>query len=294
MRFDVAPELRLFAESVRAAVGGWQPAREPDLGAWLDDRDGALGARLAAAGWQELWSDADLGAVVAGGFELGRAVAPVCTIDESTLGAPLAVDGRVRHGLGAGTCAVPEPGWALALARPAATRRRERTLDGSGTVLAALADAAPLGSSEADARWAAWTAATLAYLAGLAAAALDRTVEHARSREQFGRPLSAMPAVQARLADAALAVDGLLLTAWQAATPDRGSRAPSLLWAGSACRAVTASAHQVHGATGFALETGLHRSYRRAKSVQVWTAAVCRAVTSPSRRRRPAARGGAP
>jgi alkylation response protein AidB-like acyl-CoA dehydrogenase len=39
---------------------------------------------------------------------------------------------------------------------------------------------------------------------------------------------------------------------------------------------VTASAHQAHGAIGFALETGLHRYYRRAKAVQVWAAAVCR------------------
>jgi alkylation response protein AidB-like acyl-CoA dehydrogenase len=32
----------------------------------------------------------------------------------------------------------------------------------------------------------------------------------------------------------------------------------------------------VHGAIGFALESGLHRFYRRAKATQVWAAAVCR------------------
>ncbi len=64
-----------------------------------------------------------------------------------------------------------------------------------------------------------WGAVTLAYLAGLADGALAKAVEHARSREQFGAPLAALPAVQARLADAALARDGLVLCAWAAAAP---------------------------------------------------------------------------
>ena len=66
---------------------------------------------------------------------------------------------------------------------------------------------------------------------------------------------------------------------WQAnVAGSAGVPAAALVWAGSACRDVTAAAGQVHGAVGFALETGLHRNYRRAKSVQVWADAVC-AVT---------------
>jgi hypothetical protein len=202
-------------------------------------------------------------------------------LDEATLGAPLSIDGRIRHGTDTKTCAVPLPGWGLALAQPTGPRTLEPTIDGSGTVLVEIPDATALRPAEAKCRWDAWTAASRAYLAGLADAALDAAVAHARIREQFGRPLAALPAVQARLADAALAVDGLLLTAWQATTPAGDeSRAPALLWAGSACRDVTATAHQVHGAVGFALETGLHRYYRRAKAVQVWAAAVCRVATS--------------
>jgi acyl-CoA dehydrogenase-like protein len=280
VNFEIAPELRHFGESVRAAVGDWAPPAEPELGTWLDDRDQELERRLESTGWKELWAT-ELGPVVAGAIELGRAVAPVSLLDEATLGAPLAVGGRIRHGAEAETCAVPLPGWGLAAARPAAEREREPTLDGTGTVVAALSDREPLPPSEAEARWNAWTAATLGYLAGLADAALETTVAHARAREQFGRPLSSMRAVQARLADAALARDGLVLLAWEAAVVEpsaklaTGGRAPALLWAGSAARDVTASAHQVHGAVGFALETGLHRYHRRAKAVQVWAAAVC-------------------
>ena len=231
-------------------------------------------------GLGELWNGDDLGAVVTGGLELGRVVAPLCLLDEATLGAPLSIGGRVRHGADAETCAVPLPGWGLALARAAGERTREQTLDGSGTVVVRIEDEAPLSPADAGARWNAWTAASIAYLAGLADAALAATVAHARTREQFGKPLAALPTVQARLADAAVAVDGLELTAWQASAPTDGARAPGLLWSGSACREVTATAHQVHGAVGFALETGLHRYHRRAKAAQVWAAAVCRAATS--------------
>ena len=280
MRFDISPEPRLFGDSVRAAVGDWEPVREPELASWLDDRDDELAARLAAVGWHELWAGDDLGAIVAGGLELGRAVAPICLVDEATLGGPLALDGRIRHGLETETCAAPAAGWSLSFQHPTGKRRHQQTLDGTGTVVASIEHANALDPHDADERWNAWTAATLAYLAGLAAAAFDAAVAHARSREQFGRALSAMPAVQARLADAALLVDGLELTAWQAAEPTGFSRAPALLWAGSACRDVTASAHQVHGAIGFALEMGLHRYFRRAKAVQVWATAVSRAARS--------------
>ncbi len=82
--------------------------------------------------------------------------------------------------------------------------------------------------------------------------------------------------MQARLADAALARDGLLLSAWSAAEPEAGFPRDSLAWAGGACREVTAHVQQVHGGIGFALEGGIHRFYRRAKTVQVWVDAVLR------------------
>lgn len=279
MRFDVAEEHRLFGESVRAAIGDWEPPREPDLGAWLDDRDYALAQRLAAAGWTELWAEPDLrGALVAGGLELGRSIAPVCLVDETTLGGALTISGRARHGADATMLAAPVAGGGLTLGRPNAEPMLEATLDGSGTVRVGMQIMGEATRSEAAARWSAWTAATLAYLAGLSAQALTLAVGHARAREQFGAPLAALPAVQSRLANAALAVDGITLLAWSATDGESGLREPELRWAGVGCTAVTASAHQVHGAIGFALETGLHRFYRRAKSMQTWAAATCAAA----------------
>lgn len=258
MRFELEPEVQLFAESMRSALAGWEAPLEPEFGVWQDDRDDALAARLEALGWSELWTDAALlGPTVAGGIELGRVVAPLSLVDEATLGAPLAVGGRVRHGEGR-----------------VVGGEREPTLDGTGT-LRGVAEALPSD----PARLHAWAAVTLAYLAGLADAGVDKAVEHARAREQFGAPLAALPAVQARLADAAILRDGLLLSAWSAAGPEAGFPRDSLAWAGGACREVTAHVQQVHGGIGFALEGGIHRYYRRAKTVQVWIDAVLRALT---------------
>jgi hypothetical protein len=279
VRFETADELRLFAESIRTAIGEWQAPREPELGSWQDDRDDELAARVAAAGWSELWAgDELLGAVVAGGIELGRVAAPVCIVDEATLGAALWVDGRARHGRGTGSLAVAMRGGGLGLGPPSSEARPELTLDGTGTVLVDVSAVGELEDVAARACWRAWNAATLAYLAGLAQRAHERAVEHARTREQFGAPLAAIPAVQARLADSALAVDALVLLAWAAAANDAGLQEPELRFAGAACCDVTASAHQVHGAIGFALETGLHVFHRRARAISSWAAAVCEAA----------------
>lgn len=279
MRFAVSEEHRLFAESVRSALGDWRPPLEPELGDWQDDRDDALAERVAAAGWADLWAGDELfGAIVAGAIELGRAAAPLCLVDEATLGAPLAVDGRARHARAARSVAVPLRGGGLALGPPEAEPRPELTLDGTGTVLVEVVALGQLEQDVAMTCWRAWNAATLAYFAGLARRALDLAVEHARTREQFGAPIAALPAVQSRLADAALVTDALELLAWSAATNDGGLQDAELRWAGAACCEVTASSHQVHGAVGFALETGLHSLHRRARSAQAWAAAVCSAV----------------
>ena len=279
MNFHVREEHRQFAESVRAAVADWRPPLEPELGSWQDDRDDALAGRLAGAGWAELWSGRELlGAVVAGGIELGRVAAPICLLDEATLGAPLWVNGRARHARWAPALAVPLKDRGLGLGGPSSEARPELTLDGNGTVVVDLGPIGRLEDVAATPCWRAWNAATLAYFAGLAARSLERAVEHARAREQFGAPLAALPAIQSRLADAALATDAITLLAWTAASSDGGLQEPELRFAGSACCEVTASAQQVHGAVGFALETGLHVHYRRARSVHAWTAAVCSAV----------------
>ena len=161
MRFVVDRELGLFGESVRAALAGWEPPLEPVFGTVWDERDDALAGRLAEIGWAELWTDDKLlAAAVAGALELGRAVAPLHLVDEATLGAPLAIGGRVRHGLGRETVAVPGPGQALAVARLAGGEP-EPSLDGAGLLRdASHAEANALASAEAARRLRAFGVAT--------------------------------------------------------------------------------------------------------------------------------------
>lgn len=275
MRFAVDGELHLFAESVRGALEGFDAPLEPRLGSWWDERDEALGERLRAVGWASLWSDPELlGPTIAGAVELGRAVAPLCLLDEATLGAPLGVGERARHAAGSSVVAVPVGASGVALhAVDVAAGTREPTLDGTGTVRGLALDGAQ-PERDGPIRLRAWSAATLGYVAGLADAALELAVAHVGTREQFGAPLGSLAAVQGRLAGAAVQRDGLALAAWEAADPDEGFPDTALAWAGRACREVTAQALQVHGGIGFALEGGIHRHYRRAKCSQVWVDAV--------------------
>jgi len=58
-----------------------------------------------------------------------------------------------------------------------------------------------------------------------------------------------------------------------------GFSGDALAWAGGACCEVTLHVQQVHRGIGFALEGGIHRHYRRAKTVQVWTDALLRELS---------------
>jgi acyl-CoA dehydrogenase len=108
-----------------------------------------------------------------------------------------------------------------------------------------------------------WVVAAAA-VTGLAEAAVVQSVEHAKARHQFGRALGSFQAVQTRLVDSLLAVRTVRTAVLDAASrlaaePAGADVAAAIAWlaAGRASRVVEANCHQVHGATGFALETGL-------------------------------------
>ena len=266
---------------MRAAVGDWRPPREPELGSWQDDRDDELAARVAAAGWAELWAgDELLGAVVAGRHRArarSRAVSASSTRPRS--------ERRSGSTGGRGTVARLRRSpsrrgpAASASARLSSGGRPEITLDGSGTVQVDVTATGELEPIAAVACWRAWNAATLAYVAGLAQRSLELAVEHARARVQFGAPLSALPGRPGAARRCGSGRRRASSCSRGRRRPTRaGSRSRSCAGPASACCDVTAAAHQVHGAVGFALETGLHVYHRRARSVQAWTAAACAAA----------------
>jgi len=110
-----------------------------------------------------------------------------------------------------------------------------------------------------------------AELVGVAQHALDLALEHAKQRQQFGRPIGAYQAVSHRCADMLIEVESarsaVLSAAWTADhDPDGLAFAASVAkaLAGDAAWHATASALQIHGGIGFTWEHPIHLFLRRA------------------------------
>ena len=106
---------------------------------------------------------------------------------------------------------------------------------------------------------------------GGADAVLDMTVEYAKQRTQFGRPVGTFQAVQHHCANMAIDVEGSRHIAYQAVwrisegLPAEREVAMAKAWISGAYQRVCATAHQCHGAIGFTREHNLQLYTRRAK-----------------------------
>ncbi|HEX6348767.1 MAG TPA: acyl-CoA dehydrogenase family protein [Candidatus Dormibacteraeota bacterium] len=101
-----------------------------------------------------------------------------------------------------------------------------------------------------------------AMLLGLAERMLGMAVEHARNREQFGRPIAGFQAVQHRLAEMAVAVESMRSLCYLAqigGAPAAAAKAH----ASAAIREVAEGALQVHGGIGFTAEHALSSYFLR-------------------------------
>jgi alkylation response protein AidB-like acyl-CoA dehydrogenase len=114
---------------------------------------------------------------------------------------------------------------------------------------------------------------------GIAQAALDMTVEHVKTRVQFGRPIGSFQAVKHGCTDMLTSTEASRVLVAEAARrlPGLDPAAHRLAWMAKAavCDAasqVCAAAVQLHGGIGFTWEHGLHRYLKRAKLNQVMLA----------------------
>jgi len=105
--------------------------------------------------------------------------------------------------------------------------------------------------------------------------ALDMTVDYAKERKQYDRPIGSFQVIQHYCADMATDVDGTRLSTYQAAwmlsedLPCTKEVAIAKAWAGEACQRVMALAHQIHGAIGVTIDHDLQYYTRRAKAAEV-------------------------
>ncbi len=121
---------------------------------------------------------------------------------------------------------------------------------------------------------------------GVARAAMEVATEYSKERVQFGKPISALQAVQFMLADMAIKVEGARLLCWKAAwMHDHGMQnskesAIAKCYAGDIAMQVTTDAVQVLGGYGYMNEYPVEKYMRDAKLHQIWegTAQIQRLV----------------
>jgi len=106
---------------------------------------------------------------------------------------------------------------------------------------------------------------------GVTERALELTAGHARTRQQFGRPIGAFQAVAQRLADAYIDVEAIRLTMWQAAwrletgLPCDEEVATAKFWAADGGHRVAHTAVHIHGGVGIDTAHPVHRYFTAAK-----------------------------
>lgn len=162
--------------------------------------------------------------------------------------------------------------------------RRSRSLDQTRGWYAVTFAATPvprsrvLVSDAADVRWFldAAMVLTAADALGTGEALLAMTVEHAKIREQFGRPLGSFQSVKHKVADMLTILKGTRAATYYAAMA-LDARAPDSSLAASVAKAfsgeeisrLAGEALQTHGGIGFTWEHDLHLHLRRAKVDEV-------------------------
>ena len=119
-------------------------------------------------------------------------------------------------------------------------------------------------------------------LNGIARRLLEMSVEHAKTREQFGRPIGSFQAVKHQLADVSVALECARSATWYAAWA-MASGSPDAEDAVSAAKATASDAEalanrvalQVHAGIGFTWEHDLHFWLKRGTALeQTWGSAA--------------------
>jgi alkylation response protein AidB-like acyl-CoA dehydrogenase len=289
----------LFAEAARDAIGSLGPVRrEPiaeasalaiaDEMGWFDllvpEDDGGLGATLAAAA----------GVCMAA----GEVAFPGAIIEKIALGSALGAEQNRGFGFGwvrstpSGTrdalVHLGDPAEPALLAIDGESALFEASVTALDTELAFGLGIAKNGRpSTMESRIAPqeivdrWLVLGAAYEAGMARAALTASVEYAKVREQFGRPIGTFQAMQQILAQmevsTASAEQLVAVTAsdLDASHSTRFGAIATRAYVARAARHVVESAVQVHGGVGFTKEVPLHLYLQRS---QTWV----RVAGSPS------------
>lgn len=118
--------------------------------------------------------------------------------------------------------------------------------------------------------------ALCAEMCGGAQQVLDMSVEYAKVREQFGKPIGAFQAIQHKCADMMVQVESAksatYYAAWAVANDTEDAplaAAMAKAYCSDAYRVVAGEGIQIHGGIGFTWEHDMHIYFKRAKSSEV-------------------------
>lgn len=253
-------EIDDFALSVRQLVRRVNPPDNWRPGLHVDDRSTPLSTGLAALGWGDLAAGESemLPFLAMGAVELGRSATTPFDVVHLLGGSPLVGALAMYAGPGESVAGPGGGGYQLSVVTDSTPVPFADSLGVHRVLGLHAAEATPGGAGQL----AAWEATTVGYLAGLASGVVEMAIEHARSREIFGKTLAHIDAVQQRIADAATTAEALVLSAREGA-----HGLPALAHASASAWQVMSHAHLVFGAIGFTLEFPLQRYSRRTKAL---------------------------
>jgi len=122
---------------------------------------------------------------------------------------------------------------------------------------------------------------------GIAERALELSIEYAKTREQFGKPIASFQMVQSKIADMYVWVETMRTFTYRvmAAANDlekggggRGEihklTAASVMYAGEICSKVLSEAVQIHGGSGYIWESEINRLFRTIKLLEIGTGTI--------------------
>ena len=121
-----------------------------------------------------------------------------------------------------------------------------------------------------------YAVAECAYMVGLSQMDFEISVDYAKERVQFGRPIGSFQAIQHKCADMVTDVDGsrfiMYKAAWSVATGQDDQQMSvnmAKAWTSEATRRVVAHGQQIHGGIGFTKDYKIQLFYRRQKRAEL-------------------------
>ena len=122
-----------------------------------------------------------------------------------------------------------------------------------------------------------YTVGECAYLVGLSQMDFEISVDYAKERVQFGRPIGSFQAIQHKCADMVTDVDGSRFIMYKAAWSLNTDQADKQMavnmakaWTSEATRRVVAHGQQIHGGIGFTKDYVIQLFFRRQKRAELF------------------------